>query len=296
MTYPLIFGEILYDQFTDSQVLGGAPFNVAWHLQGLGLRPKIVSRIGKDVLGDQILQEIHAWQLDDSYIQRDEKHATGTVKITLDHGQPTFNITEDVAYDHISPENILSSILKNPPSLVYHGSLAIRQPTSRNTLLELREKLGCPVFVDINMRAPWWDSTMIDEILPGTNWLKLNEQELQIITDHKTNEESELSVSAQKLLKKYQLDAIIVTLGERGAFIVDASDYYHSEPVQVTNLVDAVGAGDGFSAVSIAGLLQGWEYPLILNRATAFAAQICQQRGAINTDKEFYASQMVRWT
>jgi len=296
MTYPLIFGEILFDQFTDSQVLGGAPFNVAWHLQGLGLKPKIVSRIGKDDLGDQIMQEIHAWQLDDSYIQRDDEHATGTVKITLDQGQPTFNITEDVAYDHIGSEDILSGILKNPPSLVYHGSLAIRQQTSRNTLLQLRKKLACPVFVDINMRAPWWDSSMLDEILTGTSWLKLNEQELQIITDNQTGDEQELEVSARNLLKEYQLQAIIVTLGERGAFIVDASSCYRSKPAQVTSLVDAVGAGDGFSAITILGLLQGWNYSQILNRATAFAAQICQQRGAINTDRDFYARQMSKWT
>jgi fructokinase len=295
MTYPLIFGEILFDQFPDGDVLGGAPFNVAWHLQGFGLTPKIVSRVGRDPLGEQILAEMQKWRLDDSYVQLDEQRATGTVKITLEQGQPTFDITRDVAYDHINVDKLLSVLKNNPPSLVYHGSLAARHSNSRSALLAIKKSLDSPVFVDINLRKPWYDLDIIEQLLMSTQWLKLNEDELTLLTKQSVHSDAELIDLAQRFRKKYGLTAMIVTLGARGAFIVNDADCYRSEPVPVIEMVDAVGAGDGFSAVTITGLLKGWDFPMILQRATAFAAAICQQRGAINTDRNFYSRQMSEW-
>ncbi len=295
MTYPLIFGEILFDQFPDGDVLGGAPFNVAWHLQGFGLSPKIVSRVGRDPLGKKILAEIQKWQLDDSYVQVDDQRATGTVKITLEQGQPAFDITQDVAYDHISVEKLLTDLNNNTPSLVYHGSLAARHSNSRSALMAIKESLDSPVFVDINLRKPWYDLATIDSLLKNTQWLKLNEDELTLLTKSTAHSDTELINLAQRFREQYELNAIIVTLGARGAFIVNDAECYRSEPVPDIEMVDAVGAGDGFSAVTITGLLQGWDFPLILQRATAFAAAICQQRGAINTDRNFYSRQMSEW-
>ena len=295
MTYPLIFGEILYDQFPDGAVLGGAPFNVAWHLQGFGLGPKIVSRVGNDALGQQILREMQNWGMDASAIQLDEQHATGTVKVTLDEGQPEYDITHDVAYDHINIDDLLPALKGKPPSLVYHGSLAARHVNSRSALMAMKQNLQSPVFVDINLRAPWWKRDVLDELLSKASWLKINEHELMLLSDTRTGNENVLLDQAQSVRQKYNLSAVIVTLGERGAYIMDDNECYRSEPVPVDNLVDAVGAGDGFSAVTIAGLLQGWAFPLILQRATAFAAAICQQRGAINTDPGFYSRQLSEW-
>jgi len=290
MSYPLIFGEILYDQFSDgNHTLGGAPFNVAWHLKGLGLEPRILSCIGRDRLGDEIMAQVASWQLDSSFIQRHEDYPTGSVKISLDAGQPTFDIVEDVAYDHINAKQVMPSILMDPPDLLYHGTLAIRQAAARETLLTLRNKIDAPVFVDINLRPPWWDATTLDQILSGTTWLKLNQDELHAISHTSHSRGDELASQARALLVRFDLSAVIVTLGDKGAFIVDNSNYYHSDPVQVSDMVDAVGAGDGFSAVVIAGLLNKWGYPLILERAVEFAAEVCRRRGAINMDNEFYS-------
>lgn len=289
MSYPLLFGEILYDHFSDgSCVLGGAPFNTAWHLKGFGFNPRILSRIGRDRLGDEIIAAIDAWQLDGSLIQCDDQHPTGTVEVTLEAGQPTFDIVEDVAYDHIDAEAACPDLHENPPALLYHGTLAIRHSTSRNSLLKLRAETSCPVFVDINLRPPWWDETVLDQILSGTTWLKLNQDELEAIGEINHCGNSDRLSQAEALLEQYNMEAIIVTLGDKGAFIIDRSTHYRCEPAAVTNLVDAVGAGDGFSAVIIAGLLNGWEYPEILAQATGFAAEICRQRGAISIDSEFY--------
>lgn len=289
MSYPLLFGEILYDHFSDgSWVLGGAPFNAAWHLKGFGFNPRILSNIGRDRLGDQIIAEVDAWQLDRSLIQRDDKHSTGAVEITLEAGQPTFDIVEDVAYDHIDTEVVLPALIEKPPALLYHGTLAIRHSVSRKGLLALRNAIRSPVFVDINLRPPWWNEAVLEQILTGTTWLKLNQDELEAIGTIKHCGDGDHLSQAQSLLERYNMEAIIVTLGDKGAFIVDRRGTYHSAPVQVTKLVDTVGAGDGFSAVAIAGLLNGWEYPEILKQATIFAAEICRQRGAISTDSEFY--------
>ena len=294
MSYPLIFGEILYDQFDDgTRILGGAPFNVAWHLHGFGLSPKILSRIGQDEFGKNIQQEISSWQLDSTLIQHDNGHATGTVNITLHKGQPTFDIVEDVAYDHIQLEDSIPAIIKNPPSIFYHGSLAARQSVSRETLLQLRKITRCPIFVDINLRAPWWDKNTLDQLVAGTTWLKINQDELVLLTDSGKNKNLELK--ARELLEKYNLKAVIVTMGDKGAFIIDSTDCYSTEPVHVSQIVDAVGAGDGFSAVAIVGLLLGWDFPMILNRAVDFAAKICQQRGAIPTDRDFYNCYKEKW-
>lgn len=295
MTYPLIFGEILYDQFPDGEVLGGAPFNVAWHLQGFGLHPKIVSRIGKDSLGERILAEIRKWKLDEQNVQVDEQYATGTVKVTLAQGQPAFDITHDVAYDHINVETLWPVLKNDPPSLLYHGSLAARHSSSRSALMEIKQMLDSPVFVDVNLRTPWWDHALVEQLLANTQWLKLNEDELATLMKQDIHSDDELIGLTQQFRKQYGLRAIIVTMGARGALIIDETDCYRCEPVPIANLVDTVGAGDGFSAVTIAGLLQGWDYPLILQRATAFAAAICQQRGAINTDPEFYSRQVSEW-
>lgn len=276
-------------------MLGGAPFNVAWHLQGFGLQPLICSRIGSDPLADEILSAIDAWGMDPCLIQRDKTHPTGTVQVALENGQPSFDIVRDVAYDFISEkcENIVSK--NTPPQLLYHGSLALRSDISRQTLFSLRKKLTCPVFVDINLRAPWWDISLLEWLLQGTTWLKLNQDELITIAHATGVQGHELVTLARTFLQRYQMTALIVTLGEKGAFIVDDSNYYQSEPVRVDNMVDAVGAGDGFSAVTIAGLIQGWEYSVILERASEFAARICEQRGAICQNREFYQRFQSRW-
>ena len=176
---PLIFGEVLFDNFPDgASVLGGAPFNVAWHLQGFGCHPLLISSVGKDALGEKVLSTMNSWGMDVSAVQVDEKHPTGSVQIDLVEGQPSFRILPDQAYDYIAPDvvdHILSSV---QPALLYHGSLAVRNNISRDTLASLQENLNVPVFVDINLRPPWWDKLLLEQILKEASWAKLNEDEL----------------------------------------------------------------------------------------------------------------------
>ena len=272
-----------------SAVLGGAPFNVAWHLRGLGAAPLLISRIGNDEAGQKILTKMASWNMDTRGIQHDEQHATGKVNIKLSNGQPAFTILPDVAYDHINLDEAEKVTGQQSRGIFYHGSLVARDETSRNTLKLLRQNLNTSVFMDINLRPECWTQQQLDELLHGTRWLKINDQELGVIAEGLNFSSESLEDRAHKLRDHYEMDAIIVTLGEKGAFIT-AKDQavIKADPVPVKNLVDTVGAGDAFSAVTILGLLKGWSFKKILEHAAIFSAAVCEQHGAIISSPDFY--------
>lgn len=285
---PLLFGEVLFDQFPDgARVLGGAPFNVAWHLRALGLAPWVVSRVGTDGAGDEILAAMGAWDLDPSGIQRDPRRPTGQVRVQLAEGQPRFEILPDQAYDAISlPDaDALPAV-----ALLYHGSLALREPTSRHSLATLRARSIAPVLVDVNLRTPWWERTAVDNLLDGARWCKLNQEELVALVGL-----GDPLPAARRLLGRHSLAGVFVTLGGAGAAAVTADGFEDVQPAPQTELADTVGAGDAFAAVLVAGLLQDWPLPLILGRAQQLAAAVCGLRGAVAPDPGFYEGFRSDW-
>lgn len=293
---PVIFGEVLFDCFEDdgTDVLGGAPFNVAWHLQGFGLSPLFISRIGDDERGRQVQRAMREWGLDSAGLQVDPRHPTGEVRIRLDAGQPTFNILPEQAYDFIDAGPALATLCE-PPALLYHGSLAARHNVSAATLSTLRAQLQAPVFVDVNLRAPWWDRPSLAEHLQGARWVKLNDSEVAEVSGGSPLDDTALLEAADALRLENRIDALIVTLGERGAIVLDRKGVWRDRPPPLTDIADTVGAGDAFSAVAIIGLLRGWDPPQILERAMAFAGAICQVRGATVADTDFYRAQQKNW-
>ncbi|RMD52324.1 MAG: carbohydrate kinase, partial [Nitrospirae bacterium] len=119
---PVIFGEVLFDVFPDgTSVLGGAPFNVAWHLEGFGFHPLFISRVGRDREGEKVVSAMEAWHMDTSGLQFDPKHPTGIVKVSIKDGHPEFSILPERAYDYIEPKNALKVIDLIHPSIVYYG-------------------------------------------------------------------------------------------------------------------------------------------------------------------------------
>lgn len=283
MSSVLIFGEVLFDCFEDgSQVLGGAPFNVAWHLNGLGVQAQLISRVGNDALGNDILAAMQDWGMDVSTLQRDTAHATGRVNVMLSDGIPDFDIVTDSAYDYIQMPD-LSKLAQG--KCLYHGSLALRAPQSRETLQQLRQNTGLPVFIDINLRRPHWDRDYVLSILDGASWVKLNHEELLELS---TINSSDLDECALAFQARYGLEALIVTRGEKGAFIQTTAGRVSRPPCPVTQMVDTVGAGDAFSAMTLCGILHGWPYEKILDEASAFASRVCGLRGAVTREREFY--------
>lgn len=293
----MIVGEVLFDQFEDgSVVLGGAPFNVAWHLQGFGMSPLFVSRVGSDVNGRAVLSAMARWGLDTSGIQVDDDHSTGTVRVTVVSGQPRFEITPDQAYDYIESSPCLGLLRNTAPSAIYHGTLVVRGPVSRTTLESLKAQSPSPTFVDLNLRSPWWDKALVSQTLTGARWVKLNEDELRIVQEQVGVRANSLYEIAAAVRSKFGSELLIVTLGADGAFAVTAEHVVEAQPTRVKNVVDTVGAGDGFSSVALFGLLNDWPLDQTLRRATDFAALICANRGATLSDRSVYTALREEWS
>lgn len=291
----VIFGEVLFDHFPDGQsVLGGAPFNVAWHLQGFGLSPLFVSCIGRDAEGDQVLSTMDAWGMDTRAVQQHSDYPTGTVQVTLANGQPSFDILADQAYDHIEIDPILAAIADNPVALIYIGTLVGRGPRSRATLHALIDQLRTSVFVDVNLRTPWWELDRVKQVLENARWAKLNDIELNTVLGQELSSQ-ELILAARVLLGRLKLDLLILTLGAEGAAFISAEDVEQGPPVPVANLLDTVGAGDAFSSVTLLGLIRDWPLPVTLQRALQFASRICGQRGATAMDRDLYHEMLEDW-
>jgi len=289
---PILFSEVLFDTFPDgAAVLGGAPFNVAWHLQGFGTTPYFISAVGDDDGGHEVIDKMSAWGMDVHGVQIDPAHPTGAVQITFNNEQPSYNILPDQAYDFIKHNAMDSLMAKESGALFYHGSLAIRQACSHNSLYTLQNEFSIPSFVDINLRSPWWNQSSVQDILSRARWAKLNDEELLGLYDGKGSLES----CAQALLSRYQLELLIVTQGARGAILLDHSGVIKGEPVPVIDMMDTVGAGDAFSSVMLLGMLKGWSHQASIQRALTFASRVCAERGALIHDKAVYQSYLGHW-
>ncbi len=174
---PLVFGEVLFDHFPDgSMVLGGAPFNVAWHLQAFRQAPLFVSRVGDDALGRNIRSAMLEWGMHTQGLQMDSAHPTGTVEVRIEGGEPSYDIVAGRAYDFI---DALSLPPFEKPGVIYHGSLALRNQPSADALAALKEDHPVPVFLDVNLRPPWWQRDSVLAMLQAAHWAKLNEHELE---------------------------------------------------------------------------------------------------------------------
>lgn len=287
---PLIFGEVLFDRFPDGRsVLGGAPFNVAWHLRAFGLQPVLISRVGGDADGAEVADTMRRWGMDLSGLQHDPVHATGRVDVRIEGGEPAYTIAHPAAWDAIGPP----SALPDAPGLLYHGTLALREAASRDALEAIRAACDGPVFIDVNLRPPWWDRDATVELLDAADWVKLNEDELIALSPGSGT----LAERASGLARRHGLRGLVVTRGAAGAMALEGG-----EPVvmaglpRTTGVVDTVGAGDAFAAVVILGLLSGWPPGRSLERALAFAAAVCGLRGGTTADREFYRPFIDAWS
>ena len=286
---PVIFGEVLFDCFEDgSRVLGGAPFNVAWHLQAFGRSPLFVSRVGDDPQGREIRDTMRHWGMSTAGLQKDSAHPTGEVTVRLQDGQPSFDIQADRAYDYIDAD----ALPPLTPSLVYQGTLALRQSQSRAALDQILQQQPAPVFMDVNLRPPWWAREQLTEQLDRARWVKINDAELEMLVEGG----AELQSKARTLLQRHRLELVILTLGKAGAFALDNQGRVaQTRPTEKIPVVDTVGAGDAFASVCILGLLENWTLPKIMSRAQQFASLLVGRRGATINDPEAYRPLLEQW-
>ncbi|NJA07013.1 MULTISPECIES: carbohydrate kinase [unclassified Methylomonas] len=283
-----LFGEVLFDCFPDgSRVLGGAPFNVAWHLQAFGDRPRFISRVGGDAAGNDILAAMTRWDMDPSDLQIDPTRPTGTVAVSITDDQPDYQILDRQAYDFIQPVQPGTG-----DGLLYHGSLALRGEVSGHTWTDLASAWRGPVFLDVNLRAPWWQPGRIFDLIAGADWLKLNDAELAQLFPGT----QDIADKMRLIVREFDLQGIFVTCGEEGALaLTPDGELLGVTPNARLEVADTVGAGDAFAAVLLHGIASTWPLPLTLRRAQDFASALVGRHGATVEDPAFYQHILAGW-
>lgn len=246
------FGEALWDVLPSGKQPGGAPFNVAVQLHQLGQPVHLISRVGHDDLGAELLDFLAERGLDTRYVQRGETHLTGVVKANVgDRNEVVYKIVQPVAWDYIHYDEELTELVAQADMLVF-GSLAARTPATRETLYRLLPHARFRVF-DVNMRAPHYTREVVQYLLQHADLVKMNHQELAEILGwfgHDANDADALGW----LAARFNLQAVCVTLGADGAILWKEGQYYRSEGIAVT-VQDTIGSGDAF----LAALLMRWQ-------------------------------------
>jgi fructokinase len=286
----LVIGEILYDIFGNEKRLGGAPFNFAFHLKHLGFPVRFISRIGDDPLGRELLATLSAAAFDLADIQIDDDHPTGTVDVRLDDNRsPHFEILPNVAYDFIRFDPDVHLPLLSDAKWIYYGSLAQRSSDGfENIQAFLNQKqTATRCFYDINLRPQGYNDAVVAQSLKKSDILKINDSELKAVKnmlDLKLSDEE----FKDYLIHHYALKAIALTRGASGSELSTGDRRFAAATVKPRKLVDTVGAGDAFAAMLVAGLQHQWSAEIVLQRASLFAARICEIRGAIPDSEAFY--------
>ena len=280
----VIFGEVLFDVFASGKRLGGAPFNVACHLAGLGSAPLFVSRIGIDAEGEAVRTQLQHLGMDTAGLQTDPRLPTGQVVVHEGKRGHQFEILPDQAYDAIDCK-LLAPLLPEKPNLLYHGTLALRGD-SRTAWRYLCEQIPHR-FVDINLRAPYWDVATLEEILPGAQTLKLNRDELDILSGLFGNPAKNIEQRLAKLAERFAIGEILLTLDKDGATYWSPEQYFQI-PSDVETIVNTVGAGDAFSAAWLHARALGKSRRDALQFANRLAGVVCTLPGALPTDRQFY--------
>lgn len=281
----IVFGEVLFDCFPGGEsVLGGAPFNVAWHMHALGDQPLFISRVGSDEAGNRIEETMQKWGMNTSGLQRDANAPTGTVQIAIEEGEPHYDICAGVAYDFIDAATVPAATAGDT---IYHGSLALRSPQSRAAWQALVESAECDLFMDVNLRDPWWQVEDIKHWLRRARWAKMNGGELRALGYQDDNMEEAIAALQADL----GVAEVIVTRGKEGALVRTQDGKLHGlPPPPLDHYVDSVGAGDSFSAIYLHGTRAGWPLMKTLDAAQRFANGIIGQRGATPSERSFYTA------
>lgn len=285
-------GEALFDCFPDRRVLGGAPLNVAFHASQLPLptntQALVVSRVGKDAMGQEVLDKLSQQGMSVAGVQVDSLHATGTVQVELIQGEPRYQIIEDVAWDYLEWTPALETIATQTAAVCY-GSLAQRSEAARSTIEKFLISAKDAVrLYDINLRKPYCDDAVLAAGLPQSTMIKCNADELEtlfrlhgrVLPELKRDEEWLDAI--ESLRSECGYDAIMVTRGPKGCTIASSRGGAVGEPCRLEPVPgsDPVGAGDATAAALMVGWIQGWPVQKIADLANRLGAFVASQPGA----------------
>jgi fructokinase len=278
----VVLGEILWDLFADSTLLGGAPLNFAVHASRLGCDALLISAVGDDDLGSEARKSVQDLGLDIGMLQTTNRWPTGTAQVCLDiPGHPTFRINRPAAYDAVElTEEHLGRLAAWDPGWLYYGTLFPSLPAGKDTLMRLVRALPqATSFYDVNLRPGFDSPELVLELLSLAGVVKVNEAELQEASRF-TGLPSTAEAFCRQGVQRYGWKAACVTLGARGCAIL-AGDVFavaDSLPIEVA---DTVGAGDAFAAALLHGLNQRWPVAEIASFANRVGAIVASRAGAI---------------
>ncbi|MDE5831985.1 MAG: carbohydrate kinase [Desulfovibrio sp.] len=276
------FGEALWDMLPDGKKIGGAPANFAYHVGQWGLNSSAVSAIGPDKLGEEIVATFEDKKL--NFLLEEVDYPTGTVIVTLDdNGSPNYDIKEGVAWDNIPSTPRMMELAANTRAISF-GSLAQRSAISRATLynfLDAIPKDGNRYIVfDVNLRQNFYNKEILEESFQRCNVAKINDEELIVVSRMFGYPGIDLQDKCWLISGKYNLDILILTCGINGSYIFSRGQTSFLPTPQV-EVVDTVGAGDSFSAVFMASILNGCSIPQAHQNAVTVSAYVCTQAGAM---------------
>lgn len=278
LQHPVVcFGEVLWDILPTGLLPGGAPMNVAYHLRKLGTNPALVTKIGLDKYGEDLVNILANSGITTDYFYVDYEHATGLVYANVnDHHEVVYDIVFPSAWDFIEWQAELDSLVKGAEYFVY-GSLTSRNKVSRDTLSALLQVAKTKV-LDINLRPPHFHRTNVEFLLQQADVLKMNIAELELITGWFSHFQT--TEDRMKLMQdEFKINTLIVTMGGDGALVNHQGTIY-SHPGFKVEVADTIGSGDSFLAGFLHQLLNGATVEQALTFASGIGAFVATQSGA----------------
>lgn len=278
MSKIICFGEVLWDVFPTHKKIGGAPLNVAIRLASLGNNVQIISAIGEDNKGKELLEFIKENNVNEDLIQVSPDFKTGKVKVMLNEkGSASYDIMYPRAWDKIELTDITVLKVKEADAFIF-GSLVGRDDTSKKTLFSLLEEAKYKIF-DVNLRTPYYTKELLVELLHKANFVKFNDDELFEISGYLGSPFHSLEQNLQFISEKTNTKTICVTKGRHGAVLLLNDKLYYNSGFQI-KVVDTVGAGDSFLASLVSKLLDNSDPQMAINYACAVGALVAQSEGA----------------
>ncbi len=283
MIKTLCFGEVLWDIFGENEHIGGAPFNVAAHLSKLGCSSYLISRTGHDARGKAVFGELKKNGVIPEYIQIDMGHETGYAKVTLDEkGVASYQFPEKPAYNYISEiPGMIKAIKMEEFDIFCFGSMVQSGEASRETLYQILEtKPAKHIFFDVNIRLNFYPLDVLQESLRYATIVKLNEDELPLVSERLYGRKMEGHEFFLKLSSESPVKAVCVTRGANGASVYSADENFDM-PCPEVKVEDTVGAGDSFSAAFLRALASGADYKKAASEGMQLGSFVASKKGAV---------------
>lgn len=275
-------GEALWDVLPEGKKIGGAPANFAYHVSQFGLPSRVVSAVGSDPLGREIVENFTSKGL--NHLIEEVPYPTGTVQVEIDPaGVPQYDIKENVAWDNI-PYTARLEALAGQTRAVCFGSLAQRNVVSRDTINRFLDAMpqtaDSLVVFDVNLRQGFYTKEILCNSMKRCNILKINDEELVTVSRMFGYPGIDLQDKCWILLGKYNLRMLILTCGINGSYVFTPGNVSF-QPTPKVEVADTVGAGDSFTAAFIASLLKGKSVAEAHALAVRTSAFVCTRKGAM---------------